>query len=261
MKAEFIKSLENPSVRHLGKLQKDRAYREECREYVLEGAKLLNEALSSGIAPRIVFCLESLRGDFDFEAIERNGNIRLCFVDERIIDRISDVKAPQGIVFSCVLPDAALPEVLEERNCIILDGISDPGNMGTIIRTADAFALYGIILTGACADPFAPKTVRSAMGSLFRVKLYRAEPEKIKAVLEASSIPIFSAMPSPHARCITELPAGHVAVVIGNEAHGVSERMRSISRGPVKIPMRGRTESLNAAVSAAIVMWEMTKRG
>ncbi len=261
MKAEVVKSRDNPSVRHFARLSKERAYREECREYVLEGAKLLSEALSSGIRPKTVFFLEKCRRDFDFGVLEGCEGIRLYSTDERVIDKISDVKSPQGIVFSCPLPDTALPERLPQGFYLILDGLSDPGNLGTIVRTADAFALDGIMLTGACADPFSPKTVRSAMGSLFRVRLCRGEPNQIKAALDASDIPIFSALPSDEAGRITEIFASCAAVAIGSEAHGVSEQVRALSRGAVTIPMKGRAESLNAAVSAAIVMWEMTKRG
>ena len=260
MKSEVIKSRENPVVKHFAKLQKERAYREENAEYVLEGAKLLEEAISANAQICTVCYLESRKHDFEFELLQGRDNVRLYSVDEPVIDRISIVKSPQGIVFSCRMPDAVLPASFAHKKIIILDGLSDPGNMGTIIRTADAFAIDAIILTGACTDPFSPKTVRSAMGSLFRVKLYRAEQAEIKKVFEASSVPIFSAMLSNDAKSITELPIDDAAVVIGNEAHGVSEEMQNISAGLIKIPMNGKAESLNAAVSAAIIMWEMTKR-
>ncbi|MDP4109086.1 MAG: RNA methyltransferase [Bacillota bacterium] len=255
-----ITSMDNQYVRRFAKLVKDRAFRESCREYILEGDKLLQEALSCGVKPEYVFYLEgSLDGSLT-EALKKLSVPLLC-ADERVMGKITDVKTPQGIVFSCPMPELSVPGELKKGPYIILDTVSNPGNLGTIIRTADAFGISGVILTGSCADPFSPKTARSAMGSLFRVKLYKASYEELKTLFDRSGIPFYSAVLSEDAGLIGSLPLENAAVIIGNEAHGVSEELRKLSAGALIIPMKGETESLNAAVSAAIFMWEMTKRG
>ncbi|MCX7614854.1 MAG: RNA methyltransferase [Clostridiales bacterium] len=260
MKSEIIKSRENPIIKHFAKLQKDRSYRESSSEYVVEGVKLLQEAIRSNVQICTVFYLESLKNQIDFEFLEKKENVRLLNIDEKMMERISDVKTPQGIVFSCRMPDTLLSSQMPDKNVIVLDGISDPGNLGTIIRTADAFSLNGVILTGDCTDLFSPKTVRSAMGSLFRVHVFRSDSVQLGEKFRISKVPVYSAVLSDEAENITELMLKDSAVVIGSEAHGVSDEMQAISTGFVKIPMSGQTESLNAAVSAAIIMWEMTTR-
>ena len=171
-----------------------------------------------------------------------------------VMESISPMKAPQGAVFLCRLPEAKPLEV--KPGTLILDGIQDPGNLGTILRTADALDVPVILVKG-CADPYNWKTVRASMGAVFRTQPIQATGEAIIQACEERQIPLAVTALSAKAKDIREAPISQWAVVIGSEGQGVSDLFLNGCREELIIPMNPKCESLNAAVAATIVLWQM----
>lgn len=263
MKNEVITSRENPAVRHIIRLGKSSAYRAECGEFVCEGQKMLEEAISSNARIKTVF-YDGTRGiPHNLMRLIRGGNpsdggqIRIIETDSRIISVMSSVETAQGIVFSAEIPT---PSPLKlDRGLIILDDLRDPGNIGTIMRTADAFSFSEIALCGSCADIYNPKVVRSTMGAAFRINAVRTDAESIAAELKKKGMKLYASSLSDGCEDISRVDLKNSAVVIGNEARGVSDDFLRCCDGKVIIPMTGWAESLNASVAAGIFMWEMRR--
>ena len=161
------------------------------------------------------------------------------------------------MLFLAKMPGLSPPERLEGGRWLVLDGLQDPGNVGTIWRTADALGADGLILVNHCADPFSPKTVRATMGACFRLPVYEAEAQALPGLLERSGLPLYAAALGEDSVTVGEARLSRCAVVIGSEGRGVSPELLRLSEKTVKIPMRERCESLNAAVAAAVILWEM----
>ena len=153
-----------------------------------------------------------------------------------------------------------MPERLEGRRWLVLDGVQDPGNVGTIWRTADAFGADGLILCSGCADPWSPKTVRATMGAVFRLSVYEGTLKDAAERLAAESIPLYTAALRDDTADIRDVSLSTAAVVIGSEGRGVSDEALRLCQKTIKIPMRARCESLNAAVAAAVALWEMARK-
>ena len=152
-----------------------------------------------------------------------------------------------------------MPDRLEGRRWLVLDGVQDPGNVGTVWRTADAFGADGLILCNGCADPWSPKTVRATMGAVFRLPLYEGTLKNAAERLSAASVPLYAAALREDTQDVRDVPLSTAAVIIGSEGRGVSDEALSLCQKTVKIPMRARCESLNAAVAASVVLWEMAR--
>lgn len=167
---------------------------------------------------------------------------------------LSDEKTPQGILCRVKIPQRKL--VAPEGRCLFLDGVSDPGNLGTILRTANAAGYGEVYLTEDCADPYAPKCVRASMSGVFFTKIYRASRSEILSVLRDNPI-IIADMGG--ANVFSFDPPTSFALVIGNEGNGVSEEVKNAASHTVKIPMRDTQESLNAAISAGIIMYVLQR--
>lgn len=249
---EHITSRANPLVTHMRKLNTSRAYRRQTGEFPCEGPKLLGEALRWGGQLKTVVT----DGTVGLPEGIPDG-VRKVTVPGDLLRAMAETESPQGVVFVCGLPDLAPPEKLTGRRYLVLDGLQDPGNVGTIWRTADAFGADGIFLIHHCADPYAPKTVRATMGAVFRLPVWETELERLKFLLDKASIPLCATAlreDTVDVRGQTLTPA---AVVIGSEGRGVSDETLSLSERAIKIPMTDKCESLNAAVAASIVLWEM----
>lgn len=249
MREEVITSRQNPLCARFRKLAADRAFREETGEFLCDSPKLLAEAAKWG-APLCVVAYtrrellpDGLRGD-----------VRLVRVSEGVMEAISPAKTPQGVVFSCKLPAALEAEYLAPARYLLLEGVQDPGNVGTILRTANAFGWKVFLLEG-CADPYSPKTVRAAMGVHFRSEIVCTSLERAAALIKASGLPLYAAALGEDVD-IRQTDLSNCAVIIGSEGRGVSSRALELCTGAVKIPMEPCCESLNAAVAAGIVLWE-----
>ncbi len=271
---EILTSRQNPTVKWVSSLAQGK-YRKSERCFLAEGKKLTMEALSSGLPVSHVIVAESAKTNFmtDFSAFlndEKHENAQLLTVSDDVFSKISTENAPQGIL--CVIKyldffrdlDIIYREdtVFSYNNRILaLESVRDPGNLGSVIRSAVAFGVDHIILSADCADIYHPKTVRSAMGSLFRVKVtvVRDFSSFVKAGI-AVGRKVYSAELDRDALPLTHgLLTSTDVVIIGNEGHGVSKETSALCSSKVFIPISLKTESLNAAVAAAVFMWEQTQ--
>ena len=247
---ERITSRTNPLMTHIRKLAASRSYRAKTGEYLGDGTKLLEEALTWGAAVTTVVytaaaALPPLPPD-----------IRAVEVPEDVMKSVSPMESPQGTLFLAKEPDTALPEKLPGSRYLVLEGVQDPGNVGTILRAADAFEADGLILLEGCADLYGPKTVRASMGAVFRLRAWSGTLAELLPLLRAAGLPLLGAAlraDTADARAV-DLTRG--ALLVGSEGRGLSGAALAACDGTIRIPMGARCESLNAAVAAAILLWE-----
>ena len=248
MTVEYITSAQNSLIRHMRKLQTSRSYRRECREFVCEGWKLLEEAMKW--LPHIKTIVYA-KGQ---ACPPVQSHTRVVEVPESLLQGLSSQKSPQGVIFTCHMPADRIPEI--GPGMLLLDGIQDPGNLGTILRTADAFNIP-VLLTNGCADPYSDKTIRASMGAIFRTVPCSVPMEELISRCEELGIGLAATALTDKAVDIRTLDLKQYITVIGSEGQGICSRLLESSRKQVIIPMESRCESLNAAVAATIVLWQM----
>jgi len=252
---ERITSAKNPMVRDMRTLNQ-RKGREAQGRFLVEGEVMIREALGCGLAVRDALA-EDGREAFAAELEARGA--RACLAPRSLLETVCDTKSPQGVCATFDLPEPLPLDSAPER-IVALDGVQDPGNVGTIWRTADAAGIGGILFGGGCADPLSPKVQRAAMGSGFRVPFLLAE--ELREALLALKVRGWQVIASDlHGQDFYAHPdpGGRFALVIGNEARGISDDVRGAADLLLKLPMRGGAESLNAAVAAGIMMYELTR--
>ena len=251
MSVETITSRQNPLMTHLRKLGSSRSYRVKSGEYLCDGTKLLQEALKWSAPVKTALFSEGV----DIPALP--GSVRAVRVSEELMCSVSPMETPQGALFTVRLPDTALPETLSGAHYLVLDGVQDPGNVGTILRTADAFDCDGVFLVNACADSYSPKTARATMGAVFRRDVYQCTADELCALLQKSNLPLYGTALRNDTVSLRDAELSRAAVAIGSEGRGLSAEILSKCEKTIKIPMSPRCESLNAAVAASVVLWEM----
>lgn len=256
---KHIESPSNPLIRHMVRLSKEKKYRIAQDEILCEGEKMLEEALESGIVIENILMDEKQPCSKLLLKKALENGAKACTVPQKLLAVVSNVETPQGIVFTCKRSDRQIADLRGTNRLIVLDGLQDPGNMGTILRTADAFDIDGVILCEGCTDYTSPKVVRATMGAIFRIPIITAKRADTFSYLKAHNIPIYAAALSENSVSITAANLKRAAVIIGNEGSGVSEEVLRLCDKPIIIPMKGRAESLNASVAASIIMWEMTR--
>ena len=247
---ERITSRTNPLMTHMRKLSSSAAYRREQGEFVCDSPKLLHEALQWHAE-----LLAVVTTDGASLPVLPQG-VRVVEVPEDVMASVSPMKTPQGVLFTCRLPETVLPQKLEGKCYMVLDGVQDPGNVGTIWRTADAFGCDGLVLLPGCADPYSPKTVRASMGAVFRSSVWTADPAEMKAALEKSGIPLYGAALRDDTLDARAVDYSRAALAIGSEGRGLSEEMLQLCSKTIRIPMEEKCESLNAAIAATVLLWE-----
>ena len=250
MTAERITSRQNPLLRHVKKLLSSHSYRVASGEYVGDGTKLLEEAARWEQGLRTVIAADGV----DLPCLPES--VRLVRVPGDVMESVSQMQTPQGALFICGLPEQT--DLRLHGGCLILDGIQDPGNVGTILRTADALDVP-VVLAEGCADPYGPKTVRASMGAVFRTHPQTAGREEIARCCREQGMELMATALSDDAVDLRTVPLDRAAVIIGSEGRGVSREFLALSRRQIIIPMNPRCESLNAAVAATIVMWQMKR--
>ncbi len=249
----MITSSSNTQVKRVIQLSRKARERKKQQIFVVEGRKMFQEA------PRE--WLEQVYVTENFEIEHKNvlDGIDYEVVDERIFTQMSDTQTPQGILCLVKMPVYTLDEVLKGDNplCVILEDLQDPGNVGTIFRTAEGAGVTGILLSRNTVDLFNPKTIRSTMGSIYRMPfLYVEDLCEILPELEKRSIHTYAAhLRGENAYDCEDYRRG-TAFFIGNEGNGLSERLSSRADSFIKIPMEGKVESLNAAVASSVLMYE-----
>ena len=249
---ETITSRRNPLCLHMKMLGASGSYRDETCEFLCDGAKLLEEAVTNGA--EVTAVLAASRLPFQIPA-----NTRVFFAERGIIDSLSPLKNGQDTLFTCKIPrEAKLTEMRGTH--ILLDGMQDPGNIGAIIRTASAFGIKSVILTGNCADLYNPKTIRASMGAIFRQEIYRFSIEKLAKLVEAEGVRLIAAMPADGVKELTDVSLKDSIIAIGNEGHGLSAEVLALCGEKVTIRLSPGCESLNAAAAAAIIIWEAARQ-
>lgn len=248
---ERITSRTNPLMAHIRKLISSRSYRRERMEMVCEGPKMLQEATRNHSHISVVVQTEKAP-----KLPELPDTVRRVLVPEDLLRWISGTKTPQSLLFLCAIPETRKMEPCGARY-LVLDGIQDPGNMGTIWRTADAFGADGLFLLEGCADPWGTKTIRATMGACFRLPVWEVCLPGLDGVLKESGLPLYATALGDGALNIQKISLKRAAVVIGSEGKGVSPNVLARCDKRFIIPMRARCESLNAAVAAAVILWEM----
>ncbi|MBO5412096.1 MAG: RNA methyltransferase [Clostridia bacterium] len=244
----ILTSKNNPLIKETATL-KDKKGRKTHGLFLVEGKKMFSECLTSGLEIERVFLAESYLEELPSLSLE---TVR---VSDDVFRFLSDEKTPQGVLCRVRIPMREM--VAPTGKCLLLDGVSDPGNVGTILRTANAAGYREVYLTETCADPYSPKSVRASMSGLFFTKLYFGTREEILSVLDGTPI-VVADMDGENVFSF-QAPE-KFALVIGNEANGVSEETLKKANYTVKIPMRETQESLNAGVSAGILMYMLNRK-
>ncbi len=247
---EKITSRRNPNIVRLRKLASSRSFRRENRAFVCEGKKLFYEAVMWDADIESVFVCDGFDGDIP-------PNIQIFHLSRDILEYASSQKNPQDIIFICKIPGTSNPLDIKGKN-ILLENIQDPGNLGTILRSADAFGINSIILLGECSDPYNLKSVRASMGAVFRCNIIEIKYEELDRYLKSGLI-LYGASLSDRSRNITEIDLKGVTVAVGNEGGGLSDRIMNMCSEHIIIPITEQCESLNAGVAASVIMWEMAK--
>ena len=246
-----ITSRKNAFIMQLRALASDAEARREQGAFVCDGLKLLGEAVENGAEILSVLWKEG-------GALSEIDCPVQAVAPAELFDHASPMKNSPGPLFTVRIP--VDPKDGKIENAIILENVQDPGNVGTVLRTASAFSIGAVVLTGDCADLYGPKTVRATMGAVFRQRVLRLDRSELPAWLEEHGLPLYGAALSKDAQDLRGLDLTHAAVAVGSEGQGLSPELLALCRGEVIIPMDARSESLNAAVAASVLMWEMARK-
>lgn len=244
---ERITSRQNPLLQQVRKLLSSRKERENTGLFVADGTKLLQEAIRWWPGLDTVILSDGVQ-------MELPDSVRQVRVPESVMESISPMQTPQGALFLCRLPEKQ--DFQPKPGMLLLDGLQDPGNLGTILRTADALQIPVALLEG-CADPFSHKVVRASMGAVFRTVPVQTTWAQAKQTFVENQIPVAVTALNERAQDIRQADLKTMAVVIGSEGQGVRREILDSADHALIIPMNPNCESLNAAIASAIVMWQM----
>ena len=256
-----ITSKENKLIKHIIKL-KEKKYRKEYNEYIIEGAKIVQEAIQEKVKiKQIIISENAINTDLILNHLkEELQKINYIKVPSNIFKLISEVEKPQGVL--AIIEKEKQEENIDVNQDIILalDDLQDPGNLGTIIRTADSVGLKQILISKGTIEAYNPKVIRSTMGAIFRVKII--ECENLKETLKKLQKNNFKIMVTDlnTDKSIYDIKLQKKVIIIGNEANGVSEEVKNIADTRVIIPMFGKTESLNASIATGVILYEYVRQ-
>lgn len=259
----YVSSSKNPIIKELKSLYKKKD-RWTNRLYIIEGIKLVSEAINFGMDIKYIIYTDSFLNINEGTSLynEICGRDNLVNVPENLFKEICDTENSQGIIAVVSFNLKNKEELLNKENSFLLylDEIQDPGNLGTIIRSADAFKADGVLLGKGCVDPYNPKVVRATMGSVFRVPLYFIEDNGFLIELKNKNYKIYATSLEGSVPNYEITYKDNFVIAIGNESRGVKEEIINLSDALIKIPMPGLAESLNAGVAASIIMYEAMKQ-
>ncbi len=256
-----ITSKDNEIVKHIKKL-KDKKYRDMSNEYVIEGIKLVQEAVQEK-APikQIILCDDceksaAIPKDLMYEIAKQE----CIYVSEKVFKYLTEVQTPQGILAIIEKNKKDIEIDYTEDIIVALDDVQDPGNLGTILRTVDSIGLTQILVSKGTADSYNPKVVRSTMGAIFRVKIIECENLKqtLKEIKKHKFKVVVSSLQTENS--LYDINYHKKVIVIGNEANGVEQEIQELADEKIKIPMLGKTESLNASVATGIILYEYVRQ-
>lgn len=257
-----VTSRDNTNIKNAVRLKKSARYRKESGLFCAEGVRICIDAVKSNAQIKTFFATEmsSLKHHNEFELLANYAEQTIIITAE-LFSAISDTESPQG--FLCIIK--ALDKTIQfdtiknDSRLIALENVQDPGNMGTILRTAEALNIFGIVISNDCCDIFSPKVVRGSMGAVFRIPYFFCSTV-VDFLNTNQNIMSYAAVVNANAEKITDVCFQTPCVaVIGNEGNGLkNETIKACSR-QITIPMQGKAESLNASVAASIIMWEMVR--
>ena len=256
-----VTGLQNPVVKAAAEL-KQKKYRTQNGLYLAEGLRTAEEAVAYKAVETLFYVATDDERTMHLLEDAAAQNIKLVCVSENVMKKIADTETPQGIIAVCKMRQPKLENLLASgKMLLVLDRVGDPGNIGTMLRTADAAGIGGLVLLKGCADIYAPKTVRSSMGSLFHIPVLSgvSDQDFVSAAKKAGYDLLVTCLDGADNLYKADL-SGRIAFVMGNEAGGVNESLLEKADKRVYIPMAGRAESLNVAMAAGIVMFEALRR-
>lgn len=258
---QVITSKDNEIIKNIRKL-KDKKYRNAEKKFIVEGVKIIKESIEENASiDTIVICEECIKdGIIEQKLLYEVAKYNCVYVSEKVFQTISEVNNPQGILAIINKENLESDIDFTEDIIVALDGIQDPGNLGTIIRTVDSVGLKQIIVSKDTADAFNSKVVRSTMGAIFRVKIIEVEDlaKIIKEIKKKKYEVLVTSLQTDNN--IYDIDLNKHVIVIGNEANGVSQEIRDIATVHAKIPMLGKTESLNASVATGVILYEYVRK-
>lgn len=259
---QVISSKENEIIKNIKKL-KEKKYRDLNNEYIIEGIKIIQEAIQENAKiKRIIICDDCEKNsNISQEMMYEIAKYECIYVTNKIFTSLTDVKNPQGIM-AIVEKNSSKEEEIDYNQDVIvaLDDIQDPGNLGTILRTVDSIGINQILVSKGTADSYNPKVVRSTMGAIFRVKIIECEDleKTLKEIKKHKFEILVTSLQTENS--IYDIKYNKKVIVIGNEANGVEEKIQNMADVKVKIPMLGKTESLNASVATGIMLYEYVRQ-
>ena len=263
---EVIKSRENKKVKEIIKLN-DKKYRKKYQKYYIEGIKLVKEAFKYNDFNILeIFISEKVKSEEKISEIismATKKDIKIIYTTHDIIEKISEQKNAEGVIAIINIPQNISKEEITEKNFTILENISDPGNLGTILRTYSALGIKEIGITKESVDPFSPKVLRASMGAIFKIKIHIIED-----ILE--TLDYFEK--EGYNVYLTDMDGENIykkefkkeeknIIIFGNEANGISSKLKNKFKNKLKIPMKDTTESLNISISASVIAYEMYRKG
>ena len=257
---QVITSKDNDFIKDIKKL-KEKKYRDAFNKYIVEGIKLVGEAIQENAdIETVVVCEDCMKENiFDKKLMYEIAKLNCIYVSSKVFGTITDVSNPQGILAVIKRPEQNGKINYKEDIIVVLDGIQDPGNLGTILRTVDSANLKQIVVSNETADAFNSKVVRSTMGAIFRVNVIKSDnllDDLLKMKKHGFDIVVTSLDTEDS---VYDIKYDKKVIVIGNEANGVSKEIQDAADNKVKIPMLGKTESLNASVAAGIMIYEYVR--
>lgn len=258
---QVITSKDNDVIKNIRKL-KDKKYREAENKYIIEGIKLIEEAIEENAKlDTVVVCEDCVQNHtIEQKILYEIAKYNCIYVSEKVFNAVTEVNNPQGIL-AVVKKDKREEEIkYDEDMIVVLDGIQDPGNLGTILRTVDSVGLHQIIVSEQTADAYNPKVVRSTMGAIYRVNIIVSHNlvETLKEIKKHKYKILATSLQTE--KSIYDIQYQKKVLVIGNEANGVSKEILEMADEKVKIPMLGKTESLNASVATSVILYEYVRQ-
>lgn len=264
---EFITSKDNECIKRLKKLH-DKKHREETGSFLVEGIKIVKELLA--YIPEhvrlLVFSQEAVKKYAEFykiclECLKVQKIKKIIQVTEKISEYISTTESSQGVYAEVLFNDKDIILLKNHKNVVVIDSIQDPGNLGTIIRSIDAFGFDNVLTLDGTADIYNPKVIRSSMGSIFHLSLFKdIKRDKLINFLKENQYKIYATTPYGNVDIDELILDERFAIIIGNESRGVDDFFKKEADKQIKISMRGKAESLNAAIAASIILYELNKK-
>ena len=258
---QVITSKDNEFVKHVKKL-KEKKYRDQSQEFIIEGIKLVKEAIEEKANIKQIIICDNCEdtGIIPKDLMYEIAKYNCIYVTENILKAMSDVNAPQGIMAIIGRNNKEKDIDYSQDIIVALDDIQDPGNLGTILRTVDSIGLNQILVSKGTADCYNPKVVRSTMGAIFRIKIIECEDleQTLKETQKNNFKLVVSSLQTNNS--LYDINFDKKVIIIGNEANGVEPQIQEMADEKIKIPMLGKTESLNASVATGIILYEYIRQ-